>query len=94
MADLKFDTYSTTIKYIIMKDGLFFDGCNRYGVDNDGVLRVSKCKWSVDLHSARLMTYEQADKLLNSIKKYDVEKYGRYKIIQIKTQILTENVKW
>lgn len=91
---LTFEVYSTKINYIIMKDGLFFDGCNKYGVDSDGTLRVSKCKWSTELHQIYLTTYANAQKILNGIKKYDSEKYSRYKIIQIKMQTLVEKVDW
>ena len=94
MADLKFKEWSIKINYVIMKDGLFFDGCNRYGVDSEGILRVSKCKWSTELHQTYLTTYANAEKILNGIKNYDLEKYSRYKIVQIKTQILVEQVEW
>ena len=85
MADLKFNVWSTKINYIIMKDGLFFNGCNRYGVDSEGILRVSKCKWSTELHPIHFSTYANVEKILNGIKKYDSEKNSHYKIVQIKT---------
>lgn len=94
MADLKFNVWSTKINHVIMKDGLLFDGCNRYGVDSEGILRVSKCKWSTELHLTYLTTYRNAEKILNGIKKYDSEKYSHYKIVQIKTRILVERVEW
>ena len=94
MSDLTFDVYKTKTNHIIMKDGLFFDGCNKYGVDSEGVLRVAKCKWSTVLSEWRLTTYAKSERLLNGIKKYDSEKDSHYEIVEIKTQILVEKVNW
>ena len=94
MRTITFATWSTKIGYIIMKDGLFFDGCKKYGIDNEGVLRVSKCKWSTELHQIHLDYYEDTREILNGIKKYDSEVNSRYEIVQVKMQTLVEKVDW
>ena len=98
MKTTTFATWSTKIGYIIMKDGLFFDGCEIHGVDNEGVLRVSKCRWSsrwsTELHQLHLDYYEDAREILNGIKKYDSEANSRYEIVQVKIQTLVEKIDW
>ncbi|MEE3344382.1 MAG: hypothetical protein VZS44_09850 [Bacilli bacterium] len=77
-------TNTKTTLYIPTANFKYFDGCKRYGKDTDGILRVSKTKWSdtISLNNAT-MDYNKAEALLNAIKKYDFEKGIKYGIATI-----------
>lgn len=92
--DKEYETYSIKKQYIIMKDGLFFDGCSRYGVDKELVLRVAKSKWNTGLRPIHLKTLDEANRVLEGILKYDCENGATYKIVEVKKKVLIEKVDW
>lgn len=77
-------------KYIITDGELFFDGCSRYGVDQDGILRVGKVKWSKKYHPFHAVcSQERVEKLLEGIKKYH-DAFGNYRIRRVVSTTIIE----
>ena len=81
----------TKSQYIIVRnkdnEKEYFNGANIYGRDEDGVLRISKTKWSKTLKpmSAKY-SLDRMEDILNSMKKYkEIEEGYNYVIAEIQT---------
>lgn len=84
-------------QYIIVRgkgDGKeYFCGANLYGIDNDGVLRVSKTKWSKTYTpiSATYRKYRMKD-ILDGMQKYgEIEDGYSYAIAEVQTTTVIVN---
>lgn len=87
----------TEPQYIIIrrKDDIkeYFCGADLYGTDNDGVLRVSKTKWSKTFTpiSATYRRHRMRD-ILNGMQKYgEIEDGYSYAIAEVQTTTVIVN---
>ena len=90
--------YKEPSEYIIIRDKgdgkEYFNGANIYGRDNDGVLRVSKTKWSKEFHSFHAASdLDSMKDILNGMYRYG-ETEEEYNYVIAKIQTITEIVKY
>lgn len=83
---------TTKIKlYIPTANDQFYAGCMKYGRDADGILRVSKTKWTPECKYDMYATHDKkkAEDLLAGILKYDSSKGIKYNIaiVSIDTKV-------
>lgn len=77
---------TTKIKlYIPTANDQFYAGCTKYGKDSDGILRVSKTKWTSECNYNMYATHHKktAEDLLAGILKYDSSKGVKYNIATV-----------
>ena len=87
----KYVRTNVKIKYTIMKDDEYFNGCRTIGVDSNNIFKISRTQWSKALTPESLrMSLERAEKMLQGILTYDMDKDSKYKIVEITVTTNTE----
>ena len=87
----KYVRTNVKVKYTIMKDAEYFNGCRTMGVDSNNIFKVSRTQWSKELTPESLrMSLERAEKMLKGILTYDMDKKSKYKIVEITVTTNTE----
>lgn len=83
----------TESRYIIVRvkgnEKEYFDSATIYGRDSDGVLIVTKTKWSKEFHSAHTnRDFDRTKNILNGMRKYgEIENEYEYVIAEIQTVV-------